>query len=242
MQIRRLLFSLVVYTFAAGPVLQAPAQLRTRSALSREKGAVYVEDATSKELKVRTLTEAQVFTNLRGERRLGVIPAGREVGVIAISKTALRVRGRALHDNVVGWIARTAATPLDPKLIDQLEAAGERRRSVDELIAKKEVAIGMTTEEVLEALGTPTDRRSRVHAQGREDSYEYITYRTITRPVVQYDGFGNPYYAYVSDRVETGRLTVDFRDGVVSAYSEREKLRRRGGQRLVAPPVFLHGW
>lgn len=243
MQIR-CTFSILTALLAAG-VLTVPADaqfFRKPSALSREKGALYLEDATDKEIRVTTISEAQVFSNLRGERRLGVIPVGRKVVIVAVSNTALRVRGRALHDNVVGWIARSAATPIDEKLVAQLRAAGDRRQAVEELIAKKEIAVGMTTEEVEAALGPPSERNSRVDAQGRRESLDYVTYRTVSQQVVQYDQYGNPYYVLVPQKIETGRRSVDFVNGLVASFTESERLRRRGGGRFVPPPVILENW
>jgi len=222
--------------------LPAEAQLfKKPSALSREKGALYLEDATEREVKIATTVEAPVFSNLRGERRLGVIPAGRAVVVVAVSPTAVRVRGRALHDNVVGWVARTAVTPISDKLMDQLRAAVERRQTVDALIARKEIAMGMTPQEVEASLGPPTERNSRVDGQGRRDSLDYVTYRTVSQQVLQYDQFGRSYYALVPQKIETGRRSVDFLNGVVASYTESERLRQRGSSRFVPPPIILDG-
>jgi hypothetical protein len=235
----RLTSGLVVLFCLSGTL---SAQLfRKPSALSREKGALYLEDATDREVRLTTTAEAPVYSNLRGERRLGVIPAGRTISIVAVSSKALRVRGRAVHDNVVGWIARSAASPLDEKFIAQLRAAGERRQAVDALIGKKEIAMGMTPEEVAAALGPPSERNSRVDAQGRRDSFEYITYRTVSTQVVQYDPYGRPYYALIPQKIETGRRSVDFVNGVVASYTESERLRHRGSGRFVPPPIILEG-
>ncbi len=243
MQTRRSFSRLICLLALAVPALPAEAQLfKKPSALSREKGALYLEDATDREIRLTTTAEAPVFSNLRGERRLGVIPAGRPVTIVAISNTAIRVRGRALHDNVVGWIARTSATPLDEKFLAQVRAAADRRQAVDALISKKEIAIGMNPEEVEASLGPPSERSSRVDAQGRRDTLDYITYRTVSRQVVQYDQFGHPYYAFVPQKVETGRRSVDFVNGIVASYTENERLRQRGAGRFVPPPIILENW
>ena len=245
MQTERAFPCWIGFLLAVGLMLPvvAPAQLfRKPSALSREKGALYVEDATDREIRLTTTAEAQVFSNLRGERRLGVIPAGRAVVIVAVSKTALRVRGRAVHDNVVGWVARSAVTPIGDKVMAQLQAACERRLAVDGLIAKKQIAIGMTPEEVEAALGPPTERNSRVDANGRRDSLDYITYRTVSQQVLQYDRFGNAHYVLVPQKIETGRRSVDFVNGVVASYTESERLRQRGSGRFVPPPIVIDGW
>lgn len=244
MQTRRLFLSLTgVMALAAALPTSAEAQIFGKpSALSREKGALYLEDATDREIKLQTIAEAPVYSNLRGERRLGVIPSGRPVVIVAITPTAIRVRGRAVHDNVVGWIARAAATPLDAKFVEQIRAATERRKEVDALIAKKEIAIGMTPQEVEASLGPPSERNSRVDAQGRRDTLDYITYRTVSRQVVQYDQFGRPFYTFVPQKIETGRRSVDFVNGVVASYTESERLRQRGAGRIVPPPIILENW
>ena len=246
MQTRRTLLRWIGFPILAGLAFPGvtPAQLfKKPSALSREKGALYLEDATDREIRITTTAEAPVFSNLRGERRLGVIPAGRSVIIVAVGDRALRVRGRAVHDHVVGWIARSAVTPLNGKFTAQLRAASERRQAVDALIAKKEIAIGMTPEEVEAALGTPSERTSRVDAQGRQVSLEYITYRTVSQQVLQYDQYGRPYHAFVPQKLETGRRSVDFINGIVTSYTESERLRQRGNGRFVAPPIILEdGW
>ena len=243
MQTRRAFSTLVAFIAAIGLTIPADAQrFRKPSALSREKGALYLEDATEKEIRLVTTSEASVFSTLRGERRLGVIPAGRSVTIVAVSNTALRVRGRAVHDNVVGWIARSAATPIDEKFISHVRAAGERRQAVDALIAKKEIAVGMTPEEVEAALGPPSERNSRVDAQGRRDSLNYITYRTVSQQVLQYDQYGRPYYTLIPQKLETGRRSVDFVNGLVASYTESERLRQRGNGRFVPPPIILENW
>ncbi len=235
-------WTLVLLAAVLAAPVPATAQLFSKpSALSREKGALYLEDATNREMKLLTTAEAPVFSNLRGERRLGVIPAGRTVVVIAVSPKALRVRGRALHDNVVGWISRSAVTPVPEKLVDQIRAATERRQAVEALIAKKEIAMGMTPEEVEASLGPPSERNSRVDAQGRRESLDYITYRTVSQQVLQYDQYGRAYYVLVPQKVETGRRSVDFVNGVVASYTESEKLRGRGNGRFVPPPIILEG-
>ena len=243
MQTRRIFPTLIAFIAVLGLAAPAGAQLfRKPSALSREKGALYLEDATDKEIRLTTTAEAPVFSNLRGERRLGFIPAGRSVTIVAVSNTALRVRGRAIHDNVVGWIARTAATPIDETFVAQLRAAGARRQAVDALIVKKEIAVGMTPAEVEAALGPPSERNSRVDAQGRRESLDYVTYRTVSQQVLQYDQYGRPYYTLIPQKIETGRRSVDFVNGIVASYTESERLRQRGAGRFVPPPIILENW
>ena len=59
---------------------------------------------------------------------------------------------------------------------------------------------------------------------------------------MQYDQFGQPYYAFVPQKIETGRRSVDFVNGVVSSYTESERLRQRGSGRFVPPPIILENW
>lgn len=216
----------------ASPLLSA-------SNLSREKDAVYVEDFLRKPLRLKVVKEAVVYNNLAAERRLGVIPAGRLVSVVALSEKAYRVRGRAEHDDVSGWIGKANLETLDPKVTENLNKMIERQKLVDELIKRKEVALGMTSAEVEQVLGTPTKRSSRVDKEGRQEVYEYITYKQVPQQTAQRDATGRLFYATIYVKVESGRKTVTLQNDVVSSLEESEGLAPGAARKIVPLPVEI---
>ena len=144
---------------------------------------------------------------------------------------------------------------LDPAVLE------ERRREVDALIARNEVAIGMTLDEVTRSLGKPQKRSSRVSRDGSTQVFEYIRYKLIpqtvyspayvesitgVRPdprarletVVVRGGYGyNASTVYV--KVPVGTINVSFADGIVESIEESEGTLVGANASIVVPPINL---
>ena len=202
------------------------------SHLTREKDALYLEDVLKKPIRLKVKSDAVVYNNLVAERRLGVIPAGTVVNVIAVNDRALRVRGKAEHADVSGWVGKSFLEELDPRVTENLTKMLERQKLVEELIQKKIVALGMTSAEVERVLGPPSKRTSRVDKGGQFEVYDYIAYKLVPQQVAQRDQTGQIFYTLVNTKVETGRRSVTFENHIVSAIEESEQ---RGGRSSVVP-------
>jgi hypothetical protein len=220
-------------------IVRKPDERSGTSSLSREKDALYMEDVSAKPLKLKTLKDAVVFGDLQGQRRLGVIPAGRLVTLDAIHDKAYRVRGRAEHDDVSGWVGKSFLESLDPKVLENISKMAERHKLVEELIRKKEVAMGMTTAEAERVLGAPTKRSSRVDKAGKVETYEYVTYKNVPQQVTQRDALGRLYNTVVYVKVESGRKTLTFENGIVSSIETSETNVPAGGARIVPGPIEI---
>ncbi len=202
------------------------------SHLTREKDALYLEDVLKKPIRLKVKSDAIVYNNLVAERRLGVIPAGTVVNVIAVNDRALRVRGKAEHADVSGWVGKSFLEELDPRVTENLTKMLERQKLVEELIQKKIVALGMTSAEVERVLGPPSKRTSRVDKGGQFEVYDYIAYKLVPQQVAQRDQTGQIFYTLVNTKVETGRRSVTFENHIVSAIEESEQ---KGGRSSVVP-------
>jgi hypothetical protein len=152
---------------------------------------------------------------------------------------------------------------LPTDFVANLQRAEERRRQVEELIARNEVAIGMTPDEVARSLGKPQKRSSRTSRDGSSQVFEYIRYKLIpqtvyspsyvesitgVRPdprarletVVVRGGYGyNASTVYV--KVPVGTITVSFTEGIVESIEESEGTLVGANASIVVPPVNL-GW
>jgi len=222
----------------------ADARERDRYAFVRERGAYYLQDYLPKGTKIELLVlrPTHVFGTVNAERHLGTLLPDKKVELEAISEFAYRVRGEAEHGIVVGWVTPKNLAGLDPSFADNLQKMIERQEIVDELIANRQIAIGMTQDEVNQVLGSPNKREGRVTAEGRVDRWEYIQYEEIP----QYQTFRDPYTGGIyrrythTERIEKGKIAVDFTNGVVSAMEEmEERPRRRTSATIVPVPVEL---
>ena len=84
------------------------------------------------------------------------------------------------------------------------------------LIAKNEVAINMTPEEVAASLGKPAKKTSRLDAEGREEVWEFVRYERVPQSVTGYDAADELVTQHVYVKVPVGKLAVTFANNLVS--------------------------
>lgn len=228
---------LALCALAAAP---APAE-RSKYNLPREKGATYVRDVLDEKerIQIKVLRPTRVFLTKDARNVVDVLRAGHPVDLEAFTEFAYRVRGMGTQGMVAGWVNPRDLEALPPGLLDNLRQMVRRREQVDKLIDAKQVALGMTTEEVAESRGRPTKRSHRLTAGGRTEVWEYIEYENIP----QYDYIRGPCTGAVFKRfshyvqIEKGKITVEFQDGVVTALSGKEDLRRKRDLAIVPAPL-----
>ncbi|MCE9520038.1 MAG: hypothetical protein K8R87_10870 [Verrucomicrobia bacterium] len=193
-----------------------------KSGLASEPGTIQIEGVLPKPIKLTVLAESIIYYQSDLQRALGGMAPGTTVQLLAINDIAWKVRGRARHGDVAGWMRIADLKSPDPKLVEKLKAYCERKRIVEELIQKHQIAVGLTVEEVKASLGHPARKSSRVTATGREETYEYSIYKSVPQAVTGRDQSGNLVQNIIYVKVETGRLTVSFREGSVTEIQETQ--------------------
>ena len=196
-------------TFAAPPIL-------------REPGATYMDDFNVKNVRLFALADATVYSLLNQGRYLGIIGKGRPVELIAVSEKGLRVRGMAKQGQVSGWVDAASVTPLKPEFIESLRANAKRKVEVEALIAKNEVGLNMTLEEVTASLGKAQKKTSKLNADGRNDVWEFVRYTRVPQETTGYDREGRLTRSVVWVKVPAGKLVVTFENNLVSALEQTE--------------------
>lgn len=241
---------LAVFLFAlAGEVHAAP--------IIRETGAIYLSDFGQKPLRLKVLRPAPCYFDIGMTRYAGTLRFPQIVQVEAFADNGCRIRGNAQQGGVAAWVPYNELQPLPEGLLANLKKSEERRRIVDELIAKNEVAIGMTIDEVGRSLGKPQKVTNRADKEGTEQIWEFIKYTlvpqttyapgfgqtTVTSPnkppvVVQSGGYF-PTTIYV--KVPVGKLKVFFTDGIVDSLDQTEGTLQGAGQvSVVTPPLDVY--
>ena len=211
------------------------------SALLREEGALYVESLLEKPIKLKVLKHANAYGSLSGDRYLGTLQSGQEVTLLAVSDRAYRVRGRAQQGDIAGWAGPSFFSKLEPEFLENLKKAAERKALVDQLIANKEVALGMTVDEVVAALGKPTKRSSELTAESTTQTLDYIKYSRVPQTNYVRNGFGQVVKQTTYVKVETGRMTVTLKNDVVASIGESENNESRRDLGLTVPvPIILN--
>jgi hypothetical protein len=210
------------------------------SGLPREPGAVYLEDLGIRPVKLTVMLEPSVHSLLANGRFLGTLRKGTVAELVAVADNAIRVRGTARQGGVVGWVDAAALTPLKPDFVESLRQNARRKARVDELIAKGEVALNMTHEEVISALGKPQKKSSKLDAKGRQDAWEFIRYARVPQETTGYDALGRLVTTTVYVKVPAGKLTVSFENNLVTSLEQTEGTTDIPGPiRLVPAPVLV---
>lgn len=222
----------------------APGQSVTSSARNRsslqnvEPNTFVIEGRTPKPIILKVQIEAPVYPTSKFQGALGSFAPGTVVKLVAMSDTAYRVRGHARHGDVVGWVRLTDVQSSDPNLYANLKKLYERTRQVDDLIQHKQVALGMTSQEVQASMGKPSRKSSKITAAGKEEHLEYSIYEQVPQTSTGLNAFGQIVQNVVYVRVEVGTLSLSFKDNVVSEIEEvKGNPLRGGGVRTVPPPV-----
>lgn len=210
------------------------------TALPREPGAVYLEDLAIKPVRVTVIGEAAVYSQITNGRYLGILRRATAADVVAIADGVLRVRGTAQQGGVVGWVKVAGLTPLKDDFVESVKKNATRKSEVDALIAKGEVALNMTHEEVTSALGKPQKKTSKLDAKGRQDVWEFIRYARVPQETTGYDAQGRLVSSFIYVKVPAGKLSVTFENNLVSALEQSEGTTDVPGPiRFVPAPIVM---
>ena len=223
----------------AGATLAQTGQ-RSRLAEQTDPGAIYVEDILPKAVRLTVAAESIIYYQSNMQRALGAMAAGTPVQLVAMSDAGYKVRGRARHGDVAGWMKQADLISPDPRLPEKLKAFYERQKKVDELIANKQVALGMTSAEVEASLGRPSRKSAKVTAAGREEVLEYSIFDKVPQITTGRDQFGNLVQTTIYIKMEVGRLTLNFQNGAVSEINETMgNPLGTGGVKIVPVPITI---
>lgn len=216
------------------------ASLGAASNLPREAGSIYLEDFALKPVKLTTIEDAAVASRPVDGRYLGTIRKGATVELVAVLDNLFRVRGQAKQGGVIGWVDAKSLQAVKPEFVASLQKNAKRKAEVDALIAKNEVALNMTPEEVTTALGKAQKKTSKLDAGGRKDVWDFVRYTRVPQETVGYDRLGRLVSNVVYVKVPSGKLTVTFDNNLVSALEQTEgNTDVQAPVRLVPAPIAL---
>jgi hypothetical protein len=210
-------------------------------AVIREEGAIYLEDQVRKPVRLTVLNNAAIYYQADLARWLGTLRKGQLVELQAVSDSAYRVRGQAQQGQVAGWVEPRDLSPLKKEFIEGLRQNAARLEEVKSLIAKNEVAINMTPDEVRASLGKPPKRSTRIDDKGRHEAWEYIRYEMVPQQSTGFDAYGQLVATTIYVKVPVGRVAVIFDNGLVSAIEQSEgTLLKENRVKMVAQPLEIY--
>ena len=211
-----------------------------KSSLHDEPGTITLEGLLAKPIRLTVKQESTIYYQAIMDRALGSMAAGTPVTLVAMSDTAYRVRGRARHGDVAGWMRAEDLILPDPQLPQKLKAHFDRQQKVAALIENRQIGIGMTRDEVQQSLGKPTRTTSKLTAAGREEKLEYAVFEKVPQTVVGRAPDGQLVQSVIYVKVEVGTLSISFKDSLVEAIEETKGNPLRGtGVQIVPVPIMV---
>ena len=222
------------------PTISESIPSRNKSNLKREPGAIYLEDFSEDKVELLAIKQEPIYVSPQRKKAIGQLRKGKKVTLIAMINKQYLIRGMALHGQVKGWIFPSALQGLNKDFSDKLHALYERKKVVDELIKNKQIALGMNTGEVVESMGKPSRKNSKLDRGGRLDTYEYSTFERVAQYRFRRDSQGNLFRKKYYVKMETGKLSVTFKNDIVESIEETEGNPLGGGDLKIVPiPIEL---
>ncbi len=235
----KLYFFLLGGFFILSSLVQAQGSKR-RSLLDNDPQVVYTQELTDSETKLMVLKSMPVFATKNGRRKLGYLKANRLVTLEGFTEKAFKIRGEATHAGVAGWVSPKAFEEPEPDFVERMKETYYRQMEVRELIAAKQVAIGMTAHEVQLSLGEPTKTHFRQTKEGVSGKLEFIEYEELKH----YEKFKDPltgqtYRRYTHTTLEEkSKVSVEFTDSIATAI-ERSTSHKGGPVKVIHRPCRL---
>ena len=206
-----------------------------------EKGVVYVEEFAPKGIKLKVEKPGWVYSTKQGGRKRGSLKVGIEVELVSFTEKAYFVRGK--RDNgigVSGWVSPASFSSKDPKFVEKLKQVHARQVLVRALIEKKEVAIGMTPEEVSKIHTRPTKTKVKRTAKGQTTIWEFIKYETVSHFNTVRDPYTGQIFRQLTHTTneEKSKVVIEFENGFASSI-EISKNNGPGNPTTVGAPVIF---
>ena len=220
------------------PVVEARPE--RKSLLNSDPEVIYLEEIVEKPIQLRVIKQAPVFSDKEGNRRLGFLKSNQTVELEGMTAKVYRVRGEGTKNGIVGWVAPWAFSHPQEDFVAKLKHLYERQIAVNEMIAAKGIAVGMTLDEVAQSRGKPTKTTVRRTAQGESGTWAYIDYEDVKNYITRIDPATGQAYRQLASitREEKGKSEVEFENGLVTALEESET-SGPGNVRIIVPPLIF---
>jgi hypothetical protein len=211
-----------------------------KTLIDRDPDVVHLAEHVKNPIELRVIKDATVFSDKNGKTKLGVLVADQTVVLEAMTDRAYRVRGKGEKNGIAGWVGPQFFASKDPEFVANLKKLHKRQIEVQVLIDEKQLAIGMTPEEVEKSRGTPTKTQVRKTEKGESGRWEYVEVELISHYSYARDPYSGQVYRTFTHTTEEekNKTVVEFENGVVASLEESEQ-RRNSPVKIVLPPVVF---
>lgn len=206
-----------------------------------EEDVVYVEEFSDKKITLKVEKPGWIYATKKGGRQRGSMLVGSEAELVSFTDRAYFIRGKRQDgQGTFGWVSPAAFSTPDPDFIEKLKQTHTRQLIVRDLIAKKEVAIGMSEFEASQILGRPTKTTLRRDADGQTQVWEFIEYEKLNHYQTLRDPVTGGFYRQLTHTTneEKSKTIVEFKNGYVTALEVSEN-NGPGNPVIVTCPIVF---
>jgi hypothetical protein len=222
------------------PVSAQTKRAERKSLIDRDPDVVHLAEHVKEPVELQVVKDAPVFSDKNGKSKIGIIKADQTVVLEAMTERAYKVRGQGAKNGISGWVGPGAFSSKDPNFVENLKKLHSRQLEVAALIEEKQIAVGMTPDEVSQARGNPTKTSVKQTEKGQTGRWEYIDFEQVQHYSYRRDPVSGQVFRQLSHvtQEEKGKTVVEFENGVVSSLEESEQ-RRGAPVKIIVPPVVF---
>ena len=213
------------------------------SLLNNDPNLIYAEEFSDKPIELLVVKPGNVFSEKNGGRKRGVLKVDTKVELLAFNDEVYKVRGTLSNGvGVSGWVSPLALGSRDKEFVEKFKKFYERQIMVRKIMAKGEIALGMSAGEVRQVLGEPTKITMRRTAKGQTGSLEFIEYEEEKHYTLIRDQTNGALYRRFSHttREEVSKIIVEIENDAVIAIEESEN--NGPGKAVIVPAPIPFFW
>jgi len=248
-------------SFLVAILLIGMAPLVSAAPDTKGSGVILLSEVGIKPLSVPLDNPSPVYSNWSGNGYVGMLRSPQSISVEALAPNGmLRVRGVTTQGSVQAWLSPNHLKALPESFAVNVRKTVERSKTVEEFIKRKQIALGMTPDEVLKSVGKPRKKTQSTTREGVVQTWEYAKYKNVYQSVPM-PGYGrppgppppgmppgpcpppppgSPFFGGVYVKVPVGTLTVKFQDGIVESIDQTEGNLENGEVSVVIPPINVY--
>ena len=211
-----------------------------RAAEIRYEDVTYLDQVHAKPLPLKVLRDVKLTVSRDQSTVLAYLEAGQTVWVLGFGDSRYYAETIIATGKARGWVNSDALERIPDEVRAEIEELVRTAKRYKELIAKKQVEVGMSKDQVQASLGKPDERSRTVAEDSVEEQWTYRTYKSVPQRDYYYvDGklFERAYYT----KVLAGGKTVTFRNDEVVAIKDEDKAPQLPANPvIVAPPPMIY--
>jgi|ERR1051326_6840131 hypothetical protein len=215
--------------------LTIPLSLTVRAAdvgeETRYDDVVYLDEAKAKPFPLKTIRRVDFTDGREQSTLLAKLDKGATVWILGFGPGRDYVEATTPKGKARGWVEEDALEPAPEEVRSGIVTRVTTAHRQKALIARHEIEVGMTRNQVQASLGTPDESTRTEDGEQVEETWIYRTFKTVPQKDT-YTIDGAMYERVHYKKMQTGGRTVTLRNDQVVDIKEESKLPEGSGSSI----------